>query len=327
MKHGILILLLALPMCLASAASLPQDKVRDFASSMVRQHGFDETKLLRLLSGVRRNSNVLEAISRPAEREKAWHEYRPIFVQEPRIRDGVRFWQRHRAVLRRAEREYGVNAAIIVSIIGVETFYGRITGRYRVLDSLATLAFAYPPRADFFRSELEQFLLLTREQGLNPLQLKGSYAGAMGLPQFISSSYRRYAVDFDGDGHVDIWNNPSDAIGSVANYFRQHDWTPGAAVAHPARAADQRYVALLNDDLGAYLSYGDLRARGVSSALPLDDSVQARLMRFTGKEGVELWLGLRNFYVITRYNHSSMYAMAVWQLAEQIRRRYAGDVP
>lgn len=179
---------------------------------------------------VQRKQSILDAISRPAERVKPWKDYRPMFITDARIARGVDFWRQHEAVLARAEQEYGVPAQYIVAIIGVETFFGRNTGNYRVIDALSTLGFDYPPRAEFFRKELREFLLLAREEQLDPLTLKGSYAGAMGLPQFMPSSFRNFAVDFDGDGHINIWNNPDDAIGSVASYFKRHGWVPGEGV-------------------------------------------------------------------------------------------------
>lgn len=185
-------------------------QVAEFVSEMTRDYGFAGEQLMGLFRDVNRKQSILDAISRPAERVKQWKEYRPIFISDARIRRGVDFWNKHAEDLARAEKEYGVPAEIIVSIIGVETFFGRNTGSYRVMDALSTLGFDYPPRADFFRKELREFLLLAREQQVDPLSLTGSYAGAMGLPQFMPSSFRAYAVDFDGDGHINIWSDPTD---------------------------------------------------------------------------------------------------------------------
>jgi membrane-bound lytic murein transglycosylase B len=202
-----------------------------------------------------------------------------------------------------------------VAIIGVETFFGRNTGNWRVIDALATLGFDYPPRADFFRKELREFLLLTREQQVDPLALKGSYAGAMGLPQFMPSSFRAYAVDFDHDGHIDIWSNPVDAIGSVASYFQRHGWVAGDPVVTRARIEGTRFADGLTQGLEPLKSVGDLRRLGWTPLDAVDDSYAVTAFRLEGAEGDEFWMGLPNFYVITRYNRSVMYAMAVHQLS------------
>jgi membrane-bound lytic murein transglycosylase B len=277
--------------------------------------------LQALFQQARIRDDIIKAISRPAEK-KPWHQYRPIFVNEQRIEGGVRFWQEHRETLAQARTMYGVAPEIIVAIIGVETRYGRHTGRYRVLDALSTLAFDYPPRSKFFTSELEQFLLMTREHQLDPLELTGSYAGAMGQPQFISSSYRSYAVDFDGDGRSDIWNNTVDAIGSVANYFRRHGWQPGQPVAAELNLNGINVAPLLTDDLKP--GYPVARFRNLGLQLPdnFDDAEPAKLLQLEILGGYSYWLGLQNFYVITRYNHSPLYAMAVYQLSQRIRQRY-----
>ncbi|MFU8815961.1 MAG: lytic murein transglycosylase B, partial [Pseudomonadales bacterium] len=209
--------------------------VRAYVAQLVAEHGFAADELMELFAQGERKQNILDAIARPAERVLKWHEYREIFLGEPRISQGVEFWNEHEEVLAEAERVFGVAAEYVVAIIGVETRYGRVMGSHRVLDALLTLGFDYPPRADFFRRELTQFLLLTREEGRNPVELMGSYAGAMGYGQFISSSYRAYAVDFDGDGLRDIWANTHDAIGSVANYFARHGWRAGEPVVLPAQ--------------------------------------------------------------------------------------------
>ena len=197
---------------------------------LVEEQGFDRGELQQVFASAERQQTILEAIARPAEKTKPWHEYRNIFLTDKRERQGREFFAQHRATLARAEHETGVPAEIIVAIIGVETYYGRITGSYRVIDALSTLAFDYPRRSTFFTKELKNYLQLTHEQGFDPLAMKGSYAGAMGYGQFMPSSYRSYAVDFDDDGQIDIWNNPVDAIGSVANYFKRHGWRPGEPV-------------------------------------------------------------------------------------------------
>jgi membrane-bound lytic murein transglycosylase B len=222
-------------------------------------------------------------------------------------------------VLARAEQAYGVPPEIVTAIIGVETWYGRYMGKYRVLDALATLAFDYPPRSRFFRSELAQYLLMTREQGLDPLALKGSYAGAMGYGQFISSSYRHYAVDFDDDGVANILNNPVDAIGSVANYFREHRWQRGEPVADQLDADLPAGSALLTKSLKPELEVADYRTAGLPVPESVSGDLPARALRLKAENEHELWLTYRNFYVITRYNHSHLYAMAVHQLAQALQ--------
>lgn len=291
-------------------------QVTEFIAEMTRDYGFASEQLVNLFAEVQRKQAILDAISRPAERVKPWKEYRPIFITDKRIALGVDFWQKNQAALEKAEADYGVPAQFIVAIIGVETFYGGNTGSYRVMDALSTLAFDYPARAPFFRKELREFLMLTREEQVDPLSLKGSYAGAMGLPQFMPSSFRAYAVDFDGDGHINIWNNPTDAIGSVASYFQRHGWQAGGQVASRARVSGERVDEGLTEGLDPVKNVGELRAIGWRSDDVLADDVPVTAFRLEGAEGDEYWLGLPNFYVITRYNRSVMYAMAVNQLAE-----------
>ncbi len=289
--------------------------VDQFIAEMVRDQGFAAPQLKALFAQVERKQPILDAISRPAERVKPWKEYRPIFLTEARINRGVEFWKQHAEALARAEREYGVPAQVIVAIIGVETFFGRNTGNWRVIDALATLGFDYPPRADFFRKELREFLLLTREQRVDPLGVTGSYAGAMGMPQFMPSSFRAYAVDFDHDGHIDIWNDPEDAIGSVASYFQRHGWVAGDPVATRARVAGTRFADGLTQGLEPVKSVGDLRQLGWTPLDAVDDRYAVTAFRLEGEQGDEFWMGLPNFYVITRYNRSVMYALAVHQLS------------
>ncbi|MDA8482200.1 MULTISPECIES: lytic murein transglycosylase B [Pseudomonas] len=291
-------------------------QVAEFVAEMTRDYGFAGEQLVDLFREVERKQSILDAISRPAERVKPWKEYRPIFITPARIQKGVTFWNQHADALARAEKEYGVPAQVIVAIIGVETFYGGNTGNFRVIDALSTLGFDYPPRADFFRKQLKEFLLLAREEQVDPLMLKGSYAGAMGLPQFMPSSFRAYAVDFDGDGHIDIWNNPVDAIGSVASYFKRHGWVHGAPVVSRAQVRGERIDEGLTQGLDPVKNVGDLRTLGWASGDALRDDVPVTAFRLEGDEGAEYWMGLPNFYVITRYNRSAMYAMAVHQLSE-----------
>ena len=240
--------------------------VRNFINEMVEQHAFNSNELQTVFDQANLHQSILDAISRPAE-SKPWYEYRPIFVTTDRSKGGVRFWQAHAGTLEKASDVYGVPQEIMVAIIGVETRYGRHTGRYPVLDALSTLAFAYPPRSSFFRKELKEYLLMTREEGLQPGKQMGSYAGAMGMPQFIPSSFRHYAVDFDNDGKRDLWTSPADAIGSVGNYFKQHRWKSGQPIASPVKVHGSRYQALIdliNGFAGAELTADDVTALGQS---------------------------------------------------------------
>jgi membrane-bound lytic murein transglycosylase B len=306
--------------------------VRAYADQLVRKHKFNRAELLGLFRGVRKQQAVLDAIAKPAERELTWKEYRPIFIKYPRIQAGVEFRQQYSDALERAEVQFGVPAEIIVAIMGVETFFGKHTGKHPVLDSLVTLSFDGDRRQEFFRRELEEFLLLAKEQQVDPFSIKGSYAGAMGWPQFISSSYRAYAIDFDSDGKRDLWNNPVDAIGSVANYFRRHGWEKGGTVVVAAQladnAADLSGIAVERGRAGLKPAHsvGALAGKGVRSEVALPPEQLATLLKLQGEQGDEYWLGLKNFYVITRYNHSAMYAMAVYQLAGMISGEHAAEL-
>jgi membrane-bound lytic murein transglycosylase B len=291
-----------------------------FAREMVDRHGFDSVELQSLLAGARYSQAIVDAMDRPYE-AKPWRDYRALFVTPERIVGGVAFWRDNADLLARAEADFGVAPQIIVAIIGVETNYGANPGRHRVIDALTTLGFAYPRRADFFRRELEAFLLLGREEQLDLLRAVGSYAGAMGKPQFISSSYRHYAVDFDGDGRRDLFGSNADAVASVANYFKQHGWRPGEPVAFAAdlRSGIPAGIALIEKTPAPpETTAGALRAAGVDWKEPLPADAPVSLIRLEGIED-EYWVGLDNFYAITRYNHSNLYAMAVYQLSEAIR--------
>jgi len=291
--------------------------VQEFINEMVEQHGFDRAYLENKFAGAKRLDNVLESIAKPAEKELTWRQYRPIFVTNKRSKKGNKFIKENQATLDRAEKEYGVPVDIIAAIIGVETFYGKHTGKYTVFDSLTTLGFDYPKRSKFFRSELKEFLLLSKEENIDIETMTGSYAGAMGMPQFISSSYRRYAVDFDGDGKRDLWNSTEDVIGSVANYFSEHGWVKGASVTHQVSVTDKSIVKKDNT-LKPYVSIDQLKKQGVRIDENLDGKEMVTLLKLEGKRGDEYWIGLKNFYVITRYNHSDLYAMAVFQLSEKL---------
>lgn len=297
-----------------------QVRVDDFINEMVKDHEFEPDALQAILAKAETKQSILDAISRPAERRLTWKEYRKIFLTDKRTRQGVTFMRKHRALLERAEMKYGVDKEVIVAIIGVETFYGRITGSYRVVDALSTLGFDYPPRAEFFRKQLKEYLILAREEGVEPFSLKGSYAGAMGMPQFIPSSFRAYAVDFDGDGKRNIWDNPADVIGSVANYFKVHGWQKGQPVVLKAKAEGESYKEVLNKSLKPEHTVSQLAQMGFTSQQKTGYKGMANAIKLEGARGTEHWLGLQNFYVITRYNHSRLYAMAVHQLSQAIKK-------
>jgi len=329
LKFNLTILTLALLLTTSAQASkqetelgayLKRNDVQSFIQTISKQHDFDPEQLKQWFSAIRPRPDIIEAISSPAE-GKAWHQYRKIFIKEKRIAGGVTFWTENRELLERAEKETGVPARIIVAILGVETLYNTYKGRYKVLESLATLAFDYPKRAKFFRSELEQFLLLAREERVDPLMLKGSYAGAMGGPQFISSSFRHYAVDFDNDNKRDIWSNPADMIGSVANYFKVHGWQKGQSVTHKARVSGSHTDKIVEKGIKPAYSISELKDKGVSTSDKVALDRKAALIKLEQENGVDYWLGMKNFYVITRYNHSPLYAMAVYQLSEKIAER------
>lgn len=311
------------------AAPLDPVAVQTFIVEMVRAHGFEQAALERLFAGTGRSDRILELMTRPAEKVKPWHEYRALFISDRRIRDGVAFWREHEQALARAAERYGVAPEVIIAIIGVETSYGRVTGSYGVLEALATLAFHYPggdaARATFFRRQLEELLLFAREDGLDPLGLTGSYAGAMGMPQFMPENYRKLAVDFDGDGRRDIWRDPDDAIGSVANYLNHHGWQRGGAVTTRAELGAATPTAFLTSGIKPEFTLASFTAAGIT---PLARGVAAEepaaLFELEGVGGNEYWIGYTNFYVISRYNPRVKYAMAVAHLAEAIRRLHGG---
>lgn len=309
------------PALAESADSLLQHPATNgFIEQMVKEHGFPRRDLEVVFAGAQLRPSVIERITRPAE-ALPWHRYRKIFMIEKRIRGGAEFWRSHKQTLSRAESEFGVSPEVIVAIIGVETQYGKYLGKDPVLESLATLAFNYPKRSRFFTSELEEFLLLSREERFEPLAIKGSYAGAMGLPQFISSSYRRLAIDFDGDGRRDLLSNPSDAIGSVANYLNVHGWRRGETVAVQARVNGSGYRTLIDKGIKPSTAVDDLANYGVTPQGSVRGQ-RAALVEMEASKSKEFWLGFDNFYAITRYNHSALYALAVHQLSQAIRQSF-----
>jgi len=321
MLRRLLPVLLLVGSGLVEAAYIERAEVGEFIDEMVARHDFERGELERLFAVAEQQQAIIDAISRPAERVLTWGEYREIFLDESRIEQGREFWERHAADLARAEAEFGVAPEVIVAIIGVETRYGRHKGRWRVLDALSTLAFDYPPRAPFFRRELEAFLLLAREEKRPATELYGSYAGAMGYGQFIPSSYRAYAVDFTGNAIRDIWDDPVDAIGSVANYLAVHGWRDGEEVTRRVVLGSGDVSALVNSDLRPDTTIGELRGLGVSGLDGLDDGAAATLVALEARDGMRHFVGLTNFYAITRYNHSRLYAMAVHELSQAVLER------
>ena len=295
-----------------------QQPIQQFIKEMVAEHQFDPGVLNKIFSQSRKYQSILDAISRPAE-AKPWYEYKQIFVNRERVRGGVLFWNENAETIEKVASAYKIPPQILIAIVGVETRYGKHKGRYPVLDSLATLAFAYPPRAKFFRGELKHYLLMTREEKFDPLEQKGSYAGAMGIPQFISSSFRRYAVDFDQDGKRDLWENVADAIGSVGNYFKKHGWKEGQPIAHKVSVSGLKYRALINNQtLKPEHTPEQLRLAGVVLPDNLPPDLKGTLIELDSGDGPEYWAVWHNFYVISRYNHSALYSMAVFQLSNEI---------
>jgi membrane-bound lytic murein transglycosylase B len=297
-------------------------EIESFIDEMAAKHAFDRRSLRRLFRKAQPRPGVIRAISAPGT-ARPWYEFRALYLDQKRIAGGIEFWRRNTATLARAHREYGVPEEIIVATIGVETFYGRNIGRFRVLEALSMLAFDYPPRASLFRTELEEFLLLTRETGFDALEARGSYAGAMGIPQFLPSSYRKYAIDFDDDGHPDLWRSAADAIGSVANYYRMFGWQAGAPIVVQAQASGDEVESVLADGIKPHTRIAELRRRGIAPLAPVDEEAMATLVRVEAESGPQYWLGLQNFYVITRYNRSVNYALVVYELARELRNQMA----
>jgi membrane-bound lytic murein transglycosylase B len=328
----------ALALALLAGGALAEDdeplpyparpEVERFVLELVERHAFDAGELRRVFAGARREEAVLAAMRAQPRQSDSWQAYRALFVNEQHVRAGLEFWRANRASLARARADFGVPEEIVIAIIGIETFYGRNTGRWRVIDALATLAFDYPPRAPFFRGELENYLLFVRDKELDVFSIKGSYAGAIGIPQFMPGSYLRYAVDFDGDGAIDLRGNAADAIGSVANFLLRHGWERGAPVQLPVRATGNA-EEFVSTDPRPRLSLEELGLAGVQparGAVPPD--TRAVLLRLrTPEQPDEYRLGLQNFYVLTRYNRSLFYATAVSDLADALRAARRGARP
>jgi membrane-bound lytic murein transglycosylase B len=304
--------------------------VKVFIADMAKNDGFDAAALTRLFAQVRPQPKVIAAMSRPLVEPPKWYEYVPRFIDPARVDAGVDFWHANDAALARAQAEFGVPAEIIVAIIGIETYYGRNTGSYRVIDALATLAFDYPRRAAYFSAELRQFLLLAREQGVSPLLAKGSFAGASGLPQFMPGSIRNYAVDYDGDGRIDLTGEADDAVGSVGNYLQKFGWRAGQPVMEPARIEGEPADALVR-----LFDGGITERRGVAgwvkegvTGFTIPGNLEgdpAGLLMLETPEGPAYWVVFNNWYVLTRYNRSRLYASAVWFLAQALEEARGRD--
>jgi membrane-bound lytic murein transglycosylase B len=292
--------------------------VREFMAELVANDGFDKQYLATVFAGVESKQSIIDAMTRPAEKVKPWFEYRAIFLTPRRISGGVDFFHKHETELRQIALKTGVPPEIITAIIGVETFYGTRTGSYRAVDALATLAFDYPPRSKFFRGELRQLFLLARDEQLDVTRLTGSYAGALGPPQFIPSSYRNFSVDGNNDGRRDLLSDWDDIFASVANYFVVHNWQPAQPVAVRAQLKPDNTRGDSENELVMRDTVESLRRQGVDFSTDLPTKAPAMLITLAGEEGTEYWVGFQNFYAITRYNRSPMYALAVYQLSEAI---------
>jgi membrane-bound lytic murein transglycosylase B len=298
------------------------------------EEGLDRERILAILGGAQKQEKILELIAKPAEKVLTWADYRRIFLQPDRVEQGIDFWRQHQATLEAVEAAHGVSAEMILAILGVETRYGRHKGSHRVIDALTTLGFDYPPRATFFRGQLKELFRLEQKAGIDISEVTGSYAGAMGYPQFIPTSYIHYAIDQDQDGRIDLLGNPADAIGSIANYFKVHGWQAGQPVAARARVHGDQWRKLVQPlgkpktTLGAAKSAGAVSVSCKESSFcfsDLADDTPIALIELEGEHGSELWLTTNNFYVITRYNHSYLYAMAAHHLAQELARELAGD--
>ncbi len=320
-----LTLLLGLAGCATNyTAYAARPDVQQFINQVSAKDQFSKTQLTELFSQIKPNQHIIKNMTTPHE-SMHWYAYRAIFMQAARAQEGADFWRKHAATLTYAQQRYGVPPEIIIAILGVETRYGQIQGNYSAFDAISTLAFNYPPRANYFKSELEQYLLLTREGSFDPLTLKGSYAGALGAAQFMPSSYRHYAVSYTGKKYSNLFNNADDAIVSIANYFHANGWQAGGAVAVKTRITGKRYLSMPKQSLKPHRSLAQFEHDGVYPAKPFPASEKATLISLAGKNGVEYWLGFHNFYVITRYNTSSLYAMAVYQLSDWIRSDYESE--
>ena len=298
-----LLLILLLTAC-RLFAQIDLKQVDTFIENTATEKDLDPKWVRSIISQAKHQQSIINAMSKPAEKTLKWFEYRKIFMTDKRTQEGVEFWQKHQEVLDQVSAETGVPSEVIVAIIGVETFYGRIMGSHKVLDALYTLAFDYPKRSKFFTSELKHFLALAQESHIDPLVAKGSYAGAMGFGQFMPSSYRAYAVDFEADNKIDLLNNPQDAIASVANYLKAHKWQNGGEI---LRVIEKPSSKMKFNQLKPHLTESTTQRKYTVLKLDMENGEQA------------YWQGFQNFYVISRYNHSHMYVSAVFQLSQAIK--------
>lgn len=322
------ILTLALVSVLSASCMAQQHPgAEEFAANAAAEHGLDQAEMISLLENARFKQSIVDAMTRPAE-GKDWYEYRPIFISDKRTKGGVEFWRENEELITQASEKFGVDPEVIVAIIGVETYYGRNTGGYRVLDALATLSFYYPDtgndRSAFFSKELMNFMLLGREENLPLQEVEGSYAGAMGLGQFMPSSYREYAVDLDGDGRRDLWSSMADVIGSVANYLHRHGWQPGQPVTSRAKVAEGANMDLVSRrNLKPEKTVAELAENGFTPVDAVPADTPAAVTRLREEEAESYWVTYKNFYVITRYNRSALYAMAVYDLSQDVLEAYS----
>ena len=320
-KLGLFCASLSLAWVQAAEADITnQPAVQQFIKMMVKEQGFKKKDLEAVFKQANFEPKIIETMVQPLE-GKPWYQYQKILVGEPRISQGVQFWDTHAADLARAQKEYGVPAEVIVAIIGIESNYGRAPGTDRIVDSLSTLGFTYPvpARAQYFRQELAQYLILTREQHLDPLKMTGSYAGAIGMPQFMPSSYRAYGVDFSGKGQIDLENNPVDAIGSVAHYLQAHGWQRNSKITAITTVTGKNFEKLNYTKLAPLYTATQLKQAGIQIPAHYPKGQKANLIALDGEQSALYWLGYKNFYAITAYNPSNLYAMAVYQLAQTIR--------
>lgn len=302
------------------------NEIDKFINEMVVNHNFQRKQIQSWFNKATVNQKILNAISRPAEATHPWHKYKNIFIQQERVDKGISFWKENAKTLARAEKTFGVPAEVIVGLIGVETKYGRIKGKFDVFNALYTLGFHFPRRSKFFKKELREFLLLARDQEWKTGTIKGSYAGAMGYGQFMPSSYRMYAVDFDNDGKIDLLDNPVDAIGSVANYIKVHGWQKGKNIVHKANVTGKEYKALLKKGLKPNATIRQFQQAGIRIEDNINPETKAVLIELRQPDHKEYWLGLHNFYVISRYNPRKLYTMAVVQLTGLVKEQYKAVV-
>ena len=290
----------------------------EFIQKMVEKHQFSQEELTVLMDNAKKKDGILNAFDKPAT-SKSWSFFKKLYVTEWREKEGVKFWEKHAQTLIRAEDQFGIPQEIITALIGIETNYGTYTGEFRIVDAFYTLGFYGKRRNKYFLKEFEEFLILARENNIAPNSIKGSFAGAIGIAQFMPSSYREYAIDFDGDGKADLENSVADAIGSASNYLKRHGWKRGEPIVFPVSADNDQVLSEMAGKSKPNRTYGELKQAGVKQDLGLNDDLAVGLFKLEGDEGVELWMSLKNFYVITRYNPSNNYALAMVQLSEKIK--------